>query len=76
MEQMDSMSYLDLPTMLVLLAIAAGLPPPIMVRTDHGTVFFFIRIFFFACKRCWLGVEVDDACEVIRLNSVSYPKGK
>jgi hypothetical protein len=41
MEQMDSMSYLDLPTMSVLLAIAAGLPPPIKVRTDHRTLFSF-----------------------------------
>lgn len=33
-----------------------------------------IRIFF-ACMRCWLGVEAD-ACEAIRLNLVSYPKRK
>lgn len=39
MEQMDSMSYLDLPTMLVLLAIVAGLPPPIKARTDPRAFF-------------------------------------
>lgn len=46
MEQMDSMSYLDLPTMLVLLAIAVGLLPPIKVRTDPRTFFFSIKIIF------------------------------
>lgn len=68
------MSYLDLPTMSVLLAIAAGLPPPIKVRTDHQR-FLLFQILFFVCARCWLGVE-DDACELIWPNFVCHPRKK